>query len=88
MGKIKVLAVLEVEEGLFTDKSEHLKAEDVDINIGQDMLVSFSGLQIDLYHRDVRMNGNKIALTLSDKSAVYQQCIGDFRTEDQDNPAE
>lgn len=63
MGKIKVLAVLEVEEGLFTDKSEHLKAEDVDINIGQDMLVSFSGLQIDLYHRDVRMNGNKIALT-------------------------
>ena len=51
MGKIKVLAVLEVEEGLFTDKSEHLKAEDVDINIGQDMLVSFSGLQIDLYQR-------------------------------------
>lgn len=33
MGKIKALAVLEVEEGLFTDKSEHLKAEDVDINI-------------------------------------------------------
>lgn len=63
MGKIKVLAILEVEEELFTDNSGCLKAEDVDINIRLDMLLSFSGLQIDLYHRDVRMNRNAIVLT-------------------------
>ncbi len=63
MGKIKVLAILEVEEELFADKSECLKMGNVDIDIGRDMLLSFSGLQIDLYHRKVRINGNAIALT-------------------------
>lgn len=62
MGKIKILAILEVEEELFTDKFGHLR-EDVNINIERDRLISFLGLQLDLYHRDVRMNGNKIALT-------------------------
>ncbi len=63
MGKIKVLAILEVEEEFITDKSEYLKVEDVEFHMGQDMMLSFSELQIDLYHREVRMNGNIIGLT-------------------------
>lgn len=50
MGKIKVLAILEVEEDFIADNSRYLKIEDVDINIGQDMVLCFPELQIDLYH--------------------------------------
>ena len=63
MGKIKVLAILEVEEDFIADNSRYLKIDDVDINIGQDMVLSFPELQIDLYHREVRKNKTVIGLT-------------------------
>ena len=59
MGKIKVLAILEVEEDFNIDDSKYFKVE----NIRQDMILSFSKLQIDLYHREVRKNGNVIEFT-------------------------
>lgn len=65
MGKIKVLAILEVEEDFIADdsKTQYLKVENADISIGQDMVLSFSELQIDLYHREVTRNGTVIGLT-------------------------
>ena len=65
MGKIKVLAILEVEEDFIADdsKTQYLKVENADISIGQDMVLSFPELQIDLYHREVTRNGTIIDLT-------------------------
>ncbi len=65
MGKIKVLAILEVEEDFIEDdsKSQYFQVENADINIGQDMVLSFPELQIDLYHREVTRNGTIIDLT-------------------------
>ena len=46
MGKIKVLAILEVEEDFIEDdsKSQYFQVENADINIGQDMVLSFPDL--------------------------------------------
>lgn len=63
MGKIKVLAILEVEEDFVADNFKYFKMEDAYVDTGQDLTVSFSDLQIDLYHREVRRNGNIIELT-------------------------
>lgn len=63
MGKIKVLAILEVEEDFVADNFKYFKMEDAYVDTGQDLTVSFSDLQIDLYHRAVRRNGNIIELT-------------------------
>lgn len=60
-----VHAILEVEEAFIANdsKSRYFKVENAEINIGQDMVFSFSELQIDLYHRKVARNGNVIELT-------------------------
>lgn len=56
---VKVLAILEVEEDFNIDDSKYFKVE----NIRRDMILSFSKLQIDLYHREVRKSGNVIGFT-------------------------
>lgn len=63
MSKIKVLAILEVEEDFFADNSKDLKMEDGDFGIEMELLFPFSDLQIDVFHREVRINKKEVKLT-------------------------
>lgn len=60
MGKIVVLAVSENEEYIFSNIQRYLQLEVActDISCERDMILDFSGLEIDIYHREVRYNKN------------------------------
>jgi len=65
MGKIVIFTVSENEEHVLTDIQKYLqsRADDVDIDCRNDMTLSFPGLEIDFYHREIRRNGKPIKFT-------------------------
>lgn len=66
MGKIMVLTVSENEEQVLLNIQKYLQSETHytdNIHSNQNMLLSFTDLEIDIYHREVRKNEEIVKLT-------------------------
>ena len=65
MNKIIIFAVSGNEEQIFSDIQEYLKLKTdfVNISLERTMKLSFVGLEIDLYHREVRKDKSIINFT-------------------------
>lgn len=65
MNSIMIFIVSENEEYVLADIFEYLQTKEYYINTysEQDMTLSFSNLEIDLYHREIRQNKKVIRLT-------------------------
>lgn len=65
MGKIILLAISENEEMIFEEIQKYLEARTnyTNIDINRRITLSFSDVEIDLYHREVRKNKKIIRLT-------------------------
>lgn len=65
MNKIMIFTVSGNEEQIFLDIQEYLKLKTDFVNISSErtMKLSFVGLEIDLYHREVRKDKNIINFT-------------------------